>query len=92
MTDEIQTPDPTKVVDMPNQGNEDEPKMAFGVHIAMMEDGSFGIQATGEPNLGEMFMLLSRATKSVEARMVAETVFQLQEQARSQQRIITPGR
>lgn len=91
MTDEIQTPDPNKVVNMPDQ-NPDAPKIAFGIHVALMEDGGFGIQATGEPNLGEMQMLLSRALKSVEARMVAETAVQLIDNARSQQRIITPGR
>lgn len=91
MSEEIQRPDPEKVVELPNQ-NPDAPKVALGVHITMMEDGGFGIQATGEPNLGEMYMLLARAVKSVEARMVAETVAQLQAQARSQQRIITPGR
>lgn len=63
---------------------------AFGVHIVMMPDGAFAIQATGDPNLGEMQMLLSRALKSVEARMVAETVVQVQKQ--NQSRIITPGR
>lgn len=69
-----------------------EPKPAFGVHVVMMEDGAFAIQATGEPNLGEMQMLLSRALKSVECRMVAETVVQLQQEISKEQRIITPGR
>jgi hypothetical protein len=70
----------------------DETKPAFGVHVVMMEDGAFAIQATGEPNLGEMQMLLSRALKSVESRMVAETVVQLQQEISKEQRIITPGR
>jgi len=67
-----------------------EVEPAFGVHIVMMPDGAFAIQATGDPNLGEMQMLLSRALKSVECRMVAETVVQVQKQ--NQSRIITPGR
>lgn len=74
-------------VDAPGQAQQ-EP--AFGVHVIMMPDGQFAIQATGEPNLGEMYMLLARATKSVEARMVAETVAQVQKQNKSS--IITPGR
>lgn len=92
MSDEIQRDDPNKVVQMPGLEEQEGPKAAFGVHVVLLEDGGFGIQATGEPNLGEMQMLLARALKSVESRMVAETVIQLQEQARGNQRIITPGR
>ena len=69
----------------------DEMEPAFGVHIIMMPDGAFAIQATGEPNLGEMQMLLARALKSIEARMVAETVVQLMKQEKGKRRIITPG-
>ena len=69
---------------------EEGPQPAIGIHVVFMEDGQFGIQATGEPNLGEMQMLLSRALKSIEARMVAETVAQVAKQNKS--RIITPGR
>lgn len=90
MSDDIQKDRENAV--RPDFGGEEGPKPAIGIHVVMMEDGGFGIQATGEPNLGEMQMLLSRALKSVEARMVAETVAQLQEQSRGQQRIITPGR
>ena len=71
-------------------GDEAQPKPAFGIHVVMMEDGAFGIQATGEPNLGEMYMLLSRAEASVRARMVGETVLQMQKE--SQSSIITPRR
>lgn len=81
--------------DQPSEATVDQPveaEPAFGVHVVMMPDGAFAIQATGEPNLGEMQMLLSRALKSVEARMVAETVVQLTKQAKDSQRIITPGR
>lgn len=70
----------------------DEDQPAFGVHVVMMPNGEFAIQATGQPNLGEMQMILSRALKSVEARMVAETVVQLQQQAANTKRIITPSR
>jgi hypothetical protein len=66
------------------------PQPAIGIHVVFMEDGQFGIQATGEPNLGEMQMLLSRALKSVESRMIGETVAQVMKQNKS--RIITPGR
>jgi len=65
---------------------------AFGITVVMMPDGAFAIQATGEPNLGEMQMLLSRALKSIEARMIGETVVQIQKQANDKSRIITPGR
>lgn len=65
---------------------------AFGVHVVMMPDGAFAIQATGEPNLGEMAMLLARAYDSIKARMVAETVVQVMKQAKDKSRIITPGR
>jgi len=69
---------------------QDEP--AFGVHVVMMPDGAFAIQATGEPNLGEMQMLLARALTSVECRMIGETVVQVQKQAKDKSRIITPSR
>jgi hypothetical protein len=69
-----------------------EPQPAIGIHVVFMEDGQFGIQATGEPNLGEMQMLLSRALKSVESRMIGETVAQVMQQSKSKSRIITPGR
>lgn len=69
-----------------------EQQVAFGVHVVMLADGAFAIQATGAPNLGEMFMLLSRATESVRVRMNAETVAQVLEENRKQQRVITPGR
>jgi len=68
----------------------DELQPAIGIHVVMMEDGQFGIQATGEPNLGEMQMLLARALASVEARMIGETVAQVMKDKKS--RIITPGR
>jgi hypothetical protein len=77
-------------MDEPIEDN--EPKPAFGCHVIMMEDGAFAIQATGEPNLGEMQMILSRALKSVESRMVAETVVQLSQETKDKSRIITPGR
>lgn len=80
------------VDDMAVDLGNNEPKPAFGCHVVMMEDGAFAIQATGEPNLGEMQMLLSRALKSVESRMVAETVIQLTKEEKDQSRIITPGR
>lgn len=73
-----------------NDGTPDGPQPAIGIHVVFMEDGQFGIQATGEPNLGEMQMLLSRALKSVESRMIGETVAQVMKQTKS--RIITPGR
>ncbi len=68
---------------------EEGPQPAIGIHVVFMEDGQFGISATGEPNLGEMQMLLSRALKSVESRMIGETVAQVMKQTKS--RIITPG-
>ena len=67
-----------------------EPVIAFGCHVMMMTDGAFALQATGEPSLGDMHMILARALKSIEARMVAETVVQLTKAQQS--RIITPGR
>lgn len=82
----------TGVDDMAVDLGDNEPKPAFGCHVIMMEDGAFAIQATGEPNLGEMQMILSRALKSVESRMVAETVVQLGQEVKDQSRIITPGR
>jgi ornithine carbamoyltransferase len=69
---------------------ESEAVAAFGAHVVMMTDGAFALQVTGEPSLGDLQMVLSRALKSIEARMVAETVVQLQKQSAS--RIITPGR
>ena len=72
------------------EGEPEGPQPAIGIHVVFMEDGQFGIQATGEPNLGEMQMLLSRALKSVESRMIGETVAQVMKQNKS--RIITPGR
>ncbi len=65
-------------------------EVGFGVHVLMLTNGEFAIQATGDPNLGEMFMILSRAVESVKARMVGETVVQLQAEERKQTRIITP--
>ena len=88
MSDESQNEN----VVQPDFGGEDTPAIAFGIHVALLENGGFGIQATGEPNLGEMQMMLSRALKSVEARMMAETTAQLMSQLQEQQRIITPGR
>jgi Tfp pilus assembly protein PilZ len=67
-----------------------EPQVAFSAHVMMMEDGKFAIQTTGEPSMGDMQMILSRALSSVESRMVAETVVQLTKTSAS--RIITPGR
>ena len=69
-----------------------EAQVAFGVHLILTTDGSFAIQATGEPNLGEMQMIVSRGLKSIEARMIAETIMATQAQAKSEKRIITPGR
>ena len=68
---------------------EQGPQPAISITVVFMEDGQFGIQAQGEPNLGEMQMLLSRALVSIEARMTAETVTQVIKQNKS--RIITPG-
>ena len=68
----------------------DEAGVAIGVHVVLMSDGQFGIQATGEPTLGEMQMLLSRALTSIECRMVGETITAMQKQNES--RIITPKR
>ena len=62
------------------------PEPAFGVHVVMMPDGNFGIQVTGQPNLGEMIMLLARALESVKVRMVVETMQAIQ----SEQKIVTP--
>lgn len=92
MTDEIQK-DGENVIELPIQAAEHDPANtpALGVHVVMMEDGGFGIQATGEPNLGEMQMLLARALMSVEARINAETIIQMQSQIASEKRIITPG-
>ena len=73
--------------DVPPEAGANEP--AFGVHVVMMPDGQFAIQATGAPNLGEMQMILSRALKSVEARMTAETLVQIMNPPKSP--IITPG-
>lgn len=67
-----------------------EAQPAFGVHVVMMSDGAFALQVTGEPSLGDLQMILSRALKSIEARMVAETVAQLMKAQQS--RIITPVR
>jgi hypothetical protein len=72
----------------PENTADQEPQPALGVHVVLMSDGQFGIQATGEPNLGEMVMLLSRALESVKARMVAESVAAIQ----SEKKIITPTR
>lgn len=77
-------------IEVPDQEEDAGPQPAIGIHVVFMEDGQFGIQATGEPNLGEMQMLLSRALKSVESRMIGETVAQVMKQTKS--RIITPGR
>jgi hypothetical protein len=65
-----------------------EPQPAWGVTAQMMEDGTFKIGVQGEPNLGEMHMLLARAMESVRCRMVAETVLHIQAQNKSS--IITP--
>jgi len=87
MADEIQT-EGENVVQMPPQGDpKPEDTVAFGIHVVLMQDGNFGMQATGQPNLGEMQMLLSRALKSIEARMVAETIMAMQQE----KRIITPN-
>lgn len=72
--------------------DDNEPKPAISIHVVFMEDGQFAIQAQGEPNLGEMQMLLSRALSSVEARMVGETVAQVMATNQQKSRIITPGR
>lgn len=90
MSDDIQKEGENVV--RPDFGEKEGPKPAFGVHVVMMQDGGFGIQATGEPNLGEMHMILSRALKSIEARMLAETVVQLTGKTGESSRIITPGR
>ena len=74
----------------PTEAETEGPQPAIGIHVVYMEDGQFGIQATGEPNLGEMVMLLARALKSVESSMIGETVAQVMKQTKS--RIITPGR
>jgi hypothetical protein len=77
-----------------NEAATDEPtvEVAIGVHIMFLQDGQFGIQATGNPNLGELHMLVARALASLESRMVAETVAQVMGERKSESRIITPGR
>lgn len=71
---------------------EPENVVAYGVHIVMTNDGQFGIQISGEPNTGEVIALITRALETVRARMIAETVVQLQMAVDSSKRIITPGR
>ena len=74
-------------------GEEGEQDIAFAVHVIMMQNGEFAIQATNSPNLGEMQMIVSRALESIVARMHAETVAaMLQKQPGKESRIITPGR
>ena len=80
--------DPGIEQDAPQE--EGEP-IAYAVHLILMQNGQFAIQATGEPNIGEMQMLISRGHESVRSRQIAETVAQvLREQQKPQSRIITP--
>lgn len=79
--------------EIPEQVEGDEQPIAFAVHLILLQNGQFALQATGEPNIGEMNMLLARGLDSVRARMIAETVAQiLKEQNKPESRIITPGR
>ena len=71
---------------------EQEEVVRMAVHLIMLQNGQFVIKATGEPNIGEMDMLLARAQSSVRSRMTAETVAQvLAEKSKPQSRIITPS-
>lgn len=65
-----------------------ENAVAFGLHVMMMNDGQFAVVPTGNPNVMEAEMLLSRAQKMAFARMVAAEVVGLQEQQRSTKRIV----
>jgi len=83
----------------PDEQPEAEAQVSIAVHFVLTTDGQFAIQATGEPNLGEMQMIASRGLASIEARIVAETIVQSQIQAAQeakaaadQKRIITPRR
>lgn len=72
---------------------EGEVEVAYGIHIVMTNTGQFGIQISGEPNTGEVVSALSRALETVRARMIAETVVQVQmavNASDSSKRIITP--
>lgn len=76
-----------------------EAQVSIAVHLILTTDGQFAIQATGDPNLGEMQMIASRGLCSIEARITAETMIQSQIQAAQaanaaidQKRIITPRR
>lgn len=71
------------------QENEDQPEVAYGVHLVLMNDGNFAMQVTGSPTLGDVQMLVQRAHTELDARLVAETLIQLLSQRKSP--IITPG-
>ena len=91
LADEAQPEAPP--VDETVVGEEGEQDIDYAVHIIMMADGNFAIQATNSPNLGEMQMIVSRTLESIVARMHAETVVaMLQKQPGKESRIITPGR
>ena len=86
-------PEAPEAQEIPEQVEGDEQPIAFAVHLILLQNGQFALQATGEPNIGEMNMLLARGLDSVRARMIAETVAQiLKEQNKPESRIITPGR
>lgn len=89
MSEEIQEEGNNVVT--PDFGGEKQDEPAFGVHVMMMPTGAFAMRVTGDPNLGEIQMLLSRALVSTECRMTAETVLHLQQQQAEKSRIITPG-
>ena len=69
-----------------------EDEVALGVHIMMLGNGGFAMQVTGEANLGEMYMLISRALASVNARIISETVQADMAAAKKVSPILTPGR
>ena len=98
MTDETKAPD--NVTQLP--GKEEtaletteqttESNIAIGIHVMLTVDGQFGIQLTGEADLGEVQMLLSRALAVTTARMNAETLIALQKAVADSTRIIQPGK
>ena len=83
---------PTPVDENMNTPTPPEDEVALGVHIMMLGNGNFAMQITGEANLGEMYMLLSRATASVNARIISETVQADMAANKNVSPIITPGR